>query len=75
MIKLNRSYENVALSDLSIYYKNKQTNKKSAPTWNEKFELSDRSYYLSDVLGCFNYIMKKHQTVIYNPPIRIYICK
>ena len=75
MIKLNRSYENVALSDLRIYYKNKQTNKKSAPTWNKKFELSDRSYYLSDVLACFNYIMKKHQTVIYNRPIRIYVCK
>ena len=46
-----------------------------ALTWNEKFELSDRSYSLSDVQGCFNYIIKKHQTVIYNPSIRIYVCK
>lgn len=55
----------------------KTTKKKKilAPTWNEKFELSDKSYSLSDVQGSFNYIIKKHQTVTYNPPIRIYVCK
>ena len=59
----------------SITKTTKKKKKKLAPTWNEKFELSDKSYSLSDVQGCFNYIIKKHQTVTYNPPIRIYVCK
>ena len=35
----------------------------SAPTWIGKFELSDRSYYVSDIQDYFEYIIKKHETV------------
>ena len=49
---LKRSYKYVALSNLSIYYTQKDTKKPyknnkfkiSSPTWNEEFELPDRSY-------------------------------
>ena len=47
----------IALSNLSIYYrwkntKNSYNNNKfkiSAPTWNDKFELPDGSYSISDI--------------------------
>ena len=45
----------IALSNLSIYYAWKNikssynNNKISAPTWNDKFELSDGSYSVSDI--------------------------
>ena len=54
----------IALSNLSIYYtwkniKNSYNNNKfkiPAPTWNEKFELPDRSYSVSDIQNYFEYI-------------------
>ena len=50
--------------EISIYYtwkniKSSYNNNKfkvSAPTWNDKFELTDRSYSLSDIRDCFEYI-------------------
>ena len=30
----------------------------SAPTWNEEFELPDRSYCVSDIQDYFEYILK-----------------
>ena len=39
------------------YKKNKF--KISGPTWNEKFELPDGSYYLPDMRDYFEYIFKK----------------
>ena len=47
----------IALSSLSIYYKwkniknsyNKNKFKISAPTWNDKFELPDGSYSISNI--------------------------
>ena len=58
----------IALSNLSIYYawkniKNSDNNNKfkiSAPAWNDKFELPDGSYFLSDIQDYFEYILKKH---------------
>ena len=41
--------------------------------WNDKFELPDRSYSVSDIPDYFQYIIKKHEAVIDNPPIRIYV--
>ena len=32
----------------------------SAPTWNDKFELPDGSYSVSDIQYHFEYILKKH---------------
>ena len=41
--------------------------------WNDKFELPDKSYSVSDIPDYFQYIIKKHEAVIDNPPIRIYV--
>ena len=42
--------------------KSKKNNKFkiSAPTWNEKIELPDGSYLVSDIQDCFEYILKEH---------------
>ena len=58
----------IALSDLSIYYtwkniKSSYNNNKfkiSVPTWNDKFEFPDRSYFVSNIQDYFEYILKKH---------------
>ena len=58
----------IAIANLSIYYtwkniKNSYNNSKfkiSAPTWNDKFELPDGSYSVSDIQDHFEYILKKH---------------
>ena len=42
---------------------------------NEKFKLSDGSYYVSDIQDYFGYIIKKHKTVTDNPPVRIHVNK
>ena len=67
-LDLRRSDKYVALSNLSIYYTwknikmsyNNNKFKKSTPTWNDKFELPDVSYSVSDILDYFEYILKKH---------------
>ena len=54
----------IALSNLSIYYtwkniKSSYNNNKfkiSAPTWNDKFELPDGLYSVSDLQDYFEYI-------------------
>ena len=54
----------IALSNLSNYYTWRNTKssynsnkfKISAPTWNDKFELLDRSYSISDIQDYFEYI-------------------
>ena len=54
----------MALSNLSIHYpwrntKSSYNNNKfkiSAPTWNNKFELPDGSYSISDIQDYFEYI-------------------
>ena len=78
---LKRSNKYVVLSNLSKYYTWKNIKKScknnkfkiSAPTWNEKFELTDGSYSVSDIQGYFKYIIKKHETASDNLPIRIYV--
>ena len=63
-IDLKREYKYIALSNLSIYqtwknmkksYKNNKF-KMSALTWNEKLELSDESYSISDIQDYFEYM-------------------
>ena len=69
----------MALVNLSIYYtlKNIKTEynnnkfKMSAPTWNETFDLPDGSYTTDDIQDYFEFIIKKHQTLTDNPPIKI----
>ena len=78
-ISFKRSGKYVALSNLSICYtwkniKMSYTKNKFgilAPTCNNKFELPDGSYSVSDIQDYF----KKHKIPIDNPPIRIYINK
>ena len=73
----------IALSSLSIYYtwkniKSTYNNNKfkiSAPTWNDKFELPDGSYSVSDIQDYFEYILKKHGEDIDKPSIQIYVNK
>ena len=75
--------ENMALANLSIYYiwkniKSEYNNNKfkvSAPTWNDELNLSDGSYSVSDIQDHFEYIIKKHETTVDNPPVQIYVNK
>ena len=69
LIGLKRSDKYVALSKFSINdtWKNiKRSNENnkfeiSSPTWNEKFDLSDEFYSVSDIQDYFEYILKKHE--------------
>ena len=73
----------IALSNLSIYYTwknikssyNNNKSKISAPTWNDKFELPDGSYSISDIQDYFEYILKKHGEDIDKPSVQIYVNK
>ena len=70
----------MALVNLSIYYtwKNIKSEyksnkfKTSAPTWNDTFDLLDGSYSIADIQDYFEFIIKKCETLIENPPIQIY---
>ena len=82
-LNLKNPNKNMALANLSIYYtwKNiKSTYKNnrfkiSAPTWNDEFDLPDRSYSISDIQDFFEYIIKKHEIIAHNPPVKIYVNK
>ena len=73
----------IALSNLSIYYtwKNIKSSyndnkfKISAPTWNDKFELPDGSYSVSNIQDYFEYILKKHGENTDKPSVQIYVNK
>ena len=82
-LDLRRGEKSIALSNLSIYYtwKNRKSSynnnkfKISDPTWNDKFELPDGSYSVSDIQDYFEYILKKHGENIDDPSVRIYVNK
>ena len=71
----------IALSNLSIYYtwrniKRSYNNNKfkiSAPTWNDKFDLPDGSFSVSDIQDYFDYILKKHRENNGKPSVQIYV--
>ena len=73
----------IALSNLSIYYtwkdiKTPYNNNKFkilAQTWNDKFELPDGSYSISDIQSYFEYILKKHEEDVDKLPVEIYVNK
>ena len=73
---LKNPNKNMALANLSIYYtwkniKSEYNNNKfkiSASTWNEAFDLPDGSYSIYDIQDYFEFIIKKHETLIENPP-------
>ena len=82
-LDLGKGQKSVALSNLSIYYtwkniKSLYNNNKfsiSAPTWSNKFSLSDGSNLISDIQNYFEYILQKHDENVDNPSIRIYVNK
>ena len=82
-LDMRRCENRIALSNLSIYYtwkniKSSYNNNKfkiSAPTWNDKFELPDGSYSVSDIQDYFEYILKKHGEDIDKPSVQIYVNK
>ena len=71
----------IALSNLSTYYtwkniKKSYNNNKfkiSAPTWNDKSELPDGSYSVSNIQDYFEYILEKHEEDIDEPSVQIYV--
>ena len=71
-LDLRRGEKSIALSNLSIYYtwkniKSSYNNNKfkiPAPTWNDKLELPNGSYSVSDIQNYFEYIFKKHENLI-----------
>ena len=68
-LDLRRGKNRIALS----YNNNKF--KISAPTWNDKFELLDGSYSISDIQDYFEYILKKHEEDIDKLSVQIYVNK
>ena len=82
-LNLKNPNKNMALANLSIYYtwkniKSEYNNnqfKISAPTWNDTFDLPNGSYSIADIQNCFEYIIKKHETIVDNPPALIYVNK
>ena len=73
----------IVLSNLTICYtwkniKSSYNNSKfkiSAPTWNDKFELPDGLYSVSDIQDYFEYILKKHGESVDKPSVQIYVNK
>ena len=80
---MRKGENRIAVSNFSIYntwknIKSSYNNNKfkiSAPTWNDKFELPDGSYSVSDIQDYFEYILKKHGENIDNPSVKIYVNK
>ena len=73
--------KHVALKNLSINYTWKNIKKQhkrkklkaKSPTWNDKFELPNGSYSVSDIQNYIKCIIKKHETLPTIPPIYVYI--
>ena len=79
-LDLKNPNKNMALANLSIYYtwknvKSIYKNNKfriSAPTWNETFDLPDRSYNIPAIQRYFEYLIKNHETIVDTAPILVY---
>ena len=82
-LDLKRGEKIIALSNLSIYFtwktmKSSYNNNKfkiSAPTWNDKSELPDGLYSVSDIQDYFQYIFKKHRDSVDKLLVQIYVNK
>ena len=78
-VNLKNPIKNMTLAKLSIYYtwkniKSEYNNHKfkiSAPTWNDTFHLPNGSYSIADIQDNFQFIIKKHETLTKNPPVKI----
>ena len=73
-LDLKRDENNIALSNLSIYYtwkniKSSYNNNKfkiSAPTWNDKFELPGGSYSVPVIQDYFSIFLKSMDKILIN---------
>ena len=82
-LDLKNPNRNMALASLSIYYTwknvksiyNNNKFKISAPTWNNRFDLSDESYNIPAIQNYIDYIIKKHETIAETALILIYANK
>ena len=71
-LDLKNPNKNMALANLSIYYTwknvksiyNNNKFKKSAPTWNDIFDLPDGSYNIPAMQNYFEYVIKKHEQLL-----------
>ena len=78
-LNLKDPNKNMALTTLSIYQtwknikfaNNKNKFKISSPTWNDEFDLPGESFSISDIQDYFQYIIRKPETIVDNPPIQI----
>ena len=75
--------KNIGLVNLSIYYtwkniKSAYSNnifKIPSPAWNNEFDLLEGSCPIVGIQDYFEFIIKKHKTLVENPPIQIYPIK
>ena len=82
-LDLKNPNKNMALASLIIYYTWKNVKsiydhikfKISAPTWNDTFDLPDKSYNISEIQDYIEYIIKKHETIAETTLILIYANK
>ena len=82
-LDLGRGEKIVDLSNLSINYTRKNIKssynnnqfKISAPTWNDKFELPDGSYTVSNIQDYFESILRKHGENTDKPSVQTYVNK
>ena len=82
-IDSRRGEKSVALSNLSIYYTQKNIKglynndkfKISAQTWNDEFKFLDGSYLISDIQDYFEYILQNHGENNDNLSVKMYINK
>ena len=82
-LNLKNRNKNMALANLSIHYTwknikleyNNNKFKISVPTWNDTFNLPDGSYSINDIQDYFEFIIKKHEILIEDPPVEIYPTK
>ena len=84
ILKLTNNLDlRIGEKNLSIHYmwkniKSSYNNNKfkiSSPTWNDKFDLPDGSYFVSDIQDYFEYILKRHGEDIDKPSVQIYVNK
>ena len=77
-LNLKNPNKNMTLADLSIYYTTKNIKseynsnkfKIHAPTWNDEFDLPDRSYSVSDVQDILNISSKNMKLLQITPPFK-----
>ena len=72
-LNLKNPDNNMALANLSIYYTWKNI---TSEYNNNKFKISAPTFdFFSDIQDYFEYIIKKHETIVDNPLVQVYVNK